>query len=192
MGHKRTDTRYKKQIYFMKDYSKDQYSFGGVLRNTRRGRKARPLSTKCAVHLVFKVDKTKIRKGLRSAIGFQICQKTIKKYAKRFYVKIEQLAICGDHIHILVRLSKRSFGQYFFRVVAGQIAQEFKNIGLWVTDTQGIWKYRPFTRVVLGVRAFLIAKNYVRLNEQEAKGVIFYKKERLRGLTPEEWNLLWK
>ena len=189
MGHTRGVST---QFSIAKKYTKNKYSFGGVLRNTRRGRKSRPLSTRSAIHLVFKVDKTKIRKGLRSLIGFKICQKTIKTYSKRFFVKIEQLAICGDHIHILVRFSKRSLGKYFFRVVAGQIAQEFKNNGLWVTDTQSIWKYRPFTRVVFGAKAFEIAKNYVRLNEQEAKGKIPYRKERLRGLTPEEWKILWR
>lgn len=188
MGHQDFN---KSQLSLTKSHRKNRYAHGGTLRNQRSGRKSRALSTKSAIHLVFKVDKSKIRRGLRSPLGFKICQCAIKKYSKRFFVKIEQLAICGDHIHALIRITKRSFGQYFFRVVAGQIAQEFKKHGLWVTGTQSIWKYRPFTRIVFGQKAFEIAKNYVRLNEKEAQGKIPYRKERLRGLKSEEWKILW-
>lgn len=118
------------QFTFYKAVAKNRFAHGGVLRNLRAGRGARPLSTKSAVHLVFKTDKSKLRKGLRSPVVFQICQRTIKKFSKRFFIKIEQLAICDDHIHALIRLTKRSLGQHFFRVVAGQIAQELGKIGI--------------------------------------------------------------
>lgn len=170
---------------------KTRFTHGGRLRNLRAGRSYRPLSTKCAVHLVFKADKRKLRKGLCSPVGFQLSQIIIRKYAKRFFIKIEQLAICGDHIHALIRISKRSLGQHFFRVVAGQISQEFEKLGLLVTGTRKLWKHRPFTRVVLGAKAFFVAKSYVRLNEKEARGEMPYRKERLRGLKPEEWKKLW-
>lgn len=180
------------QFTFFRAANKNRFTHGGSLRNLRAGRGHRPLSTKSAIHLVFKADKRCLRRGLRSPIVFQICQKTIKKYAKRFLIKIEQLAICGDHIHALVRLTKRSLGQHFFRVVAGQIAQELGKTGLIVTGTRKVWKQRPFTRVVFGEKAFSIAKNYVRLNEKEASGEIPYRKNRLRGLTSLELSaLLW-
>ena len=54
-----------------------------------------------------------------------------------------------------------------------------------------LWKHRPFTRVVKGFKAFRTVMNYVQLNEQEARGVIRYRKERLRGLTEAEWRILW-
>jgi len=113
-----------------------RYNHGGILRQKRRGRKARPLSTREPIHLVFKADNKSYKRGLRSPLGFAISQRILKKYAKRFFVKLEQVAICQDHIHCLVRFSKRSLGQHFFRVVAGQIAQEFQKNGLIkVTDT---------------------------------------------------------
>jgi REP-associated tyrosine transposase len=88
---------------------------------------------------VFKADKQTYKKGLRSPLGFAITQRVLKKYSRRFFVKLEQVAICQDHIHCLVRLSKRSLGQHFFRVVAGQIAQEFQKTGLMkVTGTPGV------------------------------------------------------
>ena len=188
MGHGRS-----KQMFFKgeKIHYKFKDQHGGELRKKRRGRKARPLSTKDPIHLVFKADRTKLKKGFRSPLGFHICNSVIKKYAKRFFVKIDQLSVNGDHIHLIVRLSKRSFGQYFFRVVAGQIAQQFKNNAFWVTDTPSPWKHRPFTRVIRGWKAYNTARNYVILNEKEARGLIPYRKERLKGLKPHEWELLW-
>jgi hypothetical protein len=54
-----------------------------------------------------------------------------------------------------------------------------------------LWKYRPFTRVVFGRRGYMTVQNYIQLNEKEARGEIPYRKERLRGLSMTEWELLW-
>jgi hypothetical protein len=62
----------------------------------------------------------------------------VQKYKFKFYVKVEQLSIQGDHLHLLIRTTRRSNYQSFFRVVAGQIAQQFEKEGLLtlsVTDT---------------------------------------------------------
>jgi REP element-mobilizing transposase RayT len=189
-------------------------SHGGILRNQRQGRGARPLSTKESLHLVFKLNSHRLRhRSLRSAKGFALANRIIKKYAVHFYIKIEQLSIQNDHIHALVRTSRRSLYQNFFRVVAGQIAQQFEREGMFtaqmVTDTydtharihackvngdkkaKSLWKYRPFTRVVRGWKAYKIVRNYIQLNEQEVTGKIPYRKERLRGLSSTEWERLW-
>ena len=192
-----------KQQNFEYSPGKFRYNHGGLLRQKRRGRKARPLSTKQAIHLVFKADRRSLRRGFRSPLGFHICKSVIKRYSKRFFVKIDQAAICNDHIHLLVRFPRRAQGQYFLRVVAGQIAQQFENRGLKVTDTpearagsrkkgRSVWKYRPFSRVVVGFRAYRVCLAYVRLNRKEAQGKIVYKKLRLRGLSSGEWKILWE
>jgi len=190
MGHKQFKKQ-NQQLSFSQSHWKFRYNHGGVLRQKRRGRKARPLSTRAPLHLVFKADRKNLRNGYRSPLGFAICQRILKKYAKRFFVKIEQQAVCNDHIHLLVRFSKRSLGQHFLRVVAGQIAQQLEKNGFLVTDTQSVWKHRPFSRVIQGWRPYLMLKNYVRLNEKEASGVIKYSKQRLKGLSSSDWELLW-
>ena len=195
MGHisKSKSSRQKqKQLSFSKTHWKFRYSHGGTLRNKRRGRGMRPLSTKTALHLVFKANRKNMRRGYRSPLGFHICNSVIKRYAKMFFVKIDQKAICNDHIHMVVRFSKRSLGQHFLRVVSGQIAQQLEKNGFLVTDTQSIWKYRPFSRVVVGLKAYETVMNYVRLNEKEASGEIRYSKQRLRGLSMAEWEILWE
>jgi putative transposase len=172
-----------------------RWAHGGILRQKRRGRRHRPLSTAEPLHCVFKIHRKNSRIGLRSYKAFSLIQKLIKKYSKKFFVKIEQFSIQGDHIHMLVRVPRRSLNHSFFRVLAGQIAQEFIRQRWLVTDTPAegskLWKHRPFSRIVKGWKAYKIVQNYIRLNEKEALGEIPYRKQRLKGLSSTEWRLLW-
>ena len=198
----------KSQTSFLKSTGVHALSHGGSLRNQRKGRGQRPLSCKESLHIVFKLDRRRLRsKSLRAHKPFALSQAILKRYAKKFFIKIEQVSIQGDHIHALVRTSQRSFFHHFFRVTSGQIAQQFQKQGLLVsatykksvTDTPGksatkrkkLWIYRPFSRVVKGFKAYKIVRNYIQLNEQEARGIIKYSKLRLRGLSNEEWEILW-
>ena len=54
-----------------------------------------------------------------------------------------------------------------------------------------LWMYRPFSRVVRGYKTYKVVRNYIQLNEKEALGIIPYKKNRLRGLSLAEWEILW-
>ena len=203
--------------------------YGGELRKKRHGRGQRPLSCKESLHVVFKINRIVLKtQSLRTHQNFKLSREIIQKYADRFFVKIEQISIQGDHVHCLVRTSRRSFFHYFFRVVSGQIAQQFektdklrsviderfKNKSRSVTDTPKnvsnnnrshtvnkqqntvrrklkLWMYRPFSRVVRGYKAYKVVRNYIQLNEKEALGIIPYKKNRLRGLSLAEWEILW-
>lgn len=61
-----------------------------------------------------------------------------------------------------------------------------------VVTKKKLWKYRPFSRVVVGgFRALKMIWDYVQLNEKEALGKISYRKERLRGLSLADWQILW-
>jgi REP element-mobilizing transposase RayT len=123
-------------------------AYGGTLRQTRAGRGARPLSRKHALHLVFKANRNALTRGFRHPKNFALVQELFQKYARHFFVKIEQTSIQGDHIHAKIRCSKRSLFHSFFKVVAGQIAQRVT--ATFQTGYKGprIWKHRPFTRVV--------------------------------------------
>ncbi len=186
---------------------------GGEHRKKRNGRGQRPLSCKESLHVVFKINRIVLKtQSLRTHQNFKLTHEIIQKYADRFFVKIEQISIQGDHIHCLVRTTRRSFFHHFFRVASGQIAQQFEKTDKLrfvvddrfksVTDTlkKGnnlvkrklkLWMYRPFSRVVRGYKNNKIVRNYIQLNEKEALGEITYKKNRLRGLSMAEWEILW-
>lgn len=179
---------------------KHSLTHGGVWRNKKLGRGPRPLSCKEPLHLVLKANKSMLSSGsLRSRQNFITITRIIKKYSIRFHIKIEQVSVQADHIHLLIRATRRYGFHYFFRVIAGQMAQCLVNQGkLRVTDTprsnkqaNKLWKYRPFSRVVRGFRAYQIVRDYIELNEQEALGRIKYQKQRLRGLSMADWQLMW-
>ena len=157
IGHQKS-----KQSSFFHSNWKHQLSHGSSLRKKQLGRGQRPLSTKEPIHVVFKTERLRLRhKSLRAPQSFKQVLKIIEKYAKHFVVKIEQLSVQHDHVHLLIRTSRRRQFHHFFRVVAGQIAQSFEKEGLLVTHTtqtafkavKKLWKYRPFSRVVRGWRA---------------------------------------
>lgn len=187
------------QHSFLKTHWKFAHSHGGTLRQKRLGRKYRPLSKKTPIHLVFKARRELLReKSFRGLRSHRLVHRLIKKYAARFYIRIDQCSIQTDHIHLLVRCSERFLYQAFFRVLAGQIAQRFQKEGLLrfvlnrVTGTQQrLWKYRPFSRIVKSFTALRIVKNYIQLNEQEARGHISYNPRRLAGLSMADWKILW-
>lgn len=216
-----------KQNSFSKAQREHRYKHGGDLRKKRAGRFHRPLSTKAPHHIVFKVNKLTLKhQSLRSIQGFSLSQFIIRKYAKKFFVKIEQLTIQNDHIHMMVRSSRRSLLLHFFRVVAGQIAQQFQKEGLLrfvqrighivkptstrltslakkVTDTPkmmrapvkrklSLWKHRPFSHLIKGYKAYRTVRDYIQLNEKEVTGTIPYRKERLKGLTKKDREMLWQ
>ena len=187
------------QRSFLKTHGKFQHSHGGTLRQKRLGRKFRPLSKKAPIHLVFKAHRKLLKENsFRGTRSFLLIQRLIKRYAARFYIRIEQCSIQADHIHLLVRCSERFFYQAFFRVLAGQIAQCLQKENLLklilseVTDTpQKLWMYRPFSRIVKSYKGLRIVKNYIQLNEQEARGRIRYNPRRLAGLSLQDWKILW-
>ena len=212
IGHHRKNSS--KQGSFFNSSGVHNLSHGGELRKKKKGRGPRPLSGKEPLHAVFKVVQYQLRqKSLRTPQSFKLILEIIEKYAKHFAVKIEQLSVQKDHIHLLIRSSRRKHYHHFFRVVAGQIAQRFEkegllfgapavensivkpapraNINLKVTHTPKLWKYRPFSRVVRGWKSYTDARDYIQLNEQEAQGIIKYQKKRLRGLSSSDWQLLW-
>lgn len=195
--------RKSKQLAFIKRDWMHEFNHGGKLRNQRSGRRVRPLACKESLHVVFKINKDALKQlSLRSIQTQRLVNSLILKYSKKFFIKIEQISIQNDHIHLLIRTSKRSLFHYFFRVVAGQMAQQLKKEGLIsktnVTDTQKnplrklkLWKYRPFTRIVKSYKAYKVVKDYIQLNIKEAQGLIKYQKMRLKGLSMSEWSILW-
>lgn len=179
---------------------------GGELRKKRSGRKARWLKPKKPLHLVLRANNECIKTGFRSYKRYFIILKLMERYSRMFHIKIEQFSIQYNHIHLLIRTTRRSHYQDFFRVFAGQIAQVLEKEGLLnlavektkrrkVTGTPQwaklrLWKFRPFTRVLAGWKAFKVVREYIQLNELEGLKIIPHRSTRLKGLSTHEWELI--
>jgi REP element-mobilizing transposase RayT len=177
----------------------NQYSFfkktrgehGGMHALGRR-RSRRPLNIKNPVHLTFRSD---LAKGRRSLLKHRDkIDRILRKFSRRFEVRVYEKAICGNHIHLCVKASTRRDLQFFFRVVAGQIAQEIlREFPLQRHESKAFvslpggtpyhwknqrtfWSLLAWTRIVAWGRDFRAVCRYVVQNAKEALGLIPYKK----------------
>ncbi len=139
----------------------------------------RPLDSKLPIHLVLRARKS----GMRSPKALAQVQQAIQRAAKRHGVKIFEQANVGNHIHLLIKITRRARWNGFIREITGRIAQLMKGLGFGEIG-QSFWLNRPFTRVVRGwKKAFQIARDYVYLNQLEAEGWISRKETKnLRDL----------
>ena len=184
-------------------YFKHSLSYGGELRKKRKGRGARPLSSKEPIHLVLKGTLAQKQWSFRLPRNHQIVHALIYKFSKLYGIRIDQKAVHFDHIHFVLRVPNRTLYKRFIRRLSGAIA-------VLVTDGGPVgagrvaggkkslkdrgfkfFKHRPFSRVIRGWRAYQQALAYVKLNEQEAMGNIPVRDRRLKDLEPHEYCWVW-
>ncbi len=110
-----------------------QMSFGGSLALGKR-KAARPLSFKRSIHLVLKASNHIHLLRRRSA-----AEDIVNRFSKRFGIKIYQIAVHSDHLHIHVKLNKRILYCRWIRAITSQLACQIKGLK---------WSLLPFTRVV--------------------------------------------
>lgn len=155
-----------RQLKLFKDEEK---AYGGVLRKVLKGRGARPLATKSTMHLVLRSSRAK--GPWRFQANRNKWLPIVRKFAQKYGVKILGHGDPGNHIHLHVQLSNRHAYKRFIRAVTSAIAMAITGASRWKKINFKFWDYRPFTRVVIGRRGFLAARDYVLINKLEAQGV---------------------
>ena len=164
---------------------KKQLSFGGSLLKHSHAKVARPLSSKQALHIVLRSD---FAQGERSLLKHErVIRNMLLKQGRRHGVKVYRVANAGNHLHLLVRFTKRRGLQNFLRGSCGLIARKVlgaergqakkskssspRNTNLIPTSPR-FWSQRPFTRIVSWGRDFDSVLAYVKLNSLEALGFL--------------------
>lgn len=187
-----------KQLSFPLPSAKKEH--GGSLAVGKR-RSRRSLSVKHAHHITLKSN---LATGGRCLLKHQsVIKRILYKAAQRFNVKVYELAIAGNHVHVLVKARSRLGMQNFFRVFAGHTAQEILKIcplpcrgegapgrsSGALANTEGgapertpcqknqrrFWGYLIYSRILTWGREFRIVKAYIIQNLLEVLGVIAYK-----------------
>jgi len=159
-----------KQLYLL---NQSQLKFyGGTLLKGRRKSK-RPLSKKHPLHLVVRSEKAK---GRASFFYFKKdIEYFIKKHGRRFGVKIYQVAIQSNHLHLVLRIHNRKLYGKFISAVTGAIAHRVcRGAGL-EKQNRSFWQARPFTRILNWGRDYKQTLSYLTRNTLEALGFIPYK-----------------
>ena len=155
-----------KQLEFnTKEFKKPGDTFGGSLLKGNPKSK-RPLDSRFSTLVTLRA----VQGGMRSLKTMAPVDRMVYQIARKHGVRIYQYSNVGNHLHILVILSRVSRWAGFIRELTGQIAQLMKT---YLNLKAAFWLYRPHTRIVRGwKKAYRIAKDYVYLNELEAEGHI--------------------
>ncbi|HAG90930.1 MAG TPA: hypothetical protein DCL41_03620, partial [Bdellovibrionales bacterium] len=123
---------------------------GGSLQNSRKEK--RVLSKNRPIHLVLKARKRTLFEN-RDFIN-----RTLKRQVRTFNHKILSWSVQKNHIHILLRIYDRKSYVRFIRAFTGLIARKLG---------RGIWKFRPYSRVLSWGREIENVSNYIFRNEME-------------------------
>jgi REP element-mobilizing transposase RayT len=163
-----------KQLAF---FEKRQRFFGGCILRSHP-KEARPLSTKEALHVVLKSEWAIGPTSLLNHSDF--VDKLIRHWAKKCGVEIYQLVNVGNHLHLVVRLTKLTLYPKFIRTITALIARHVGQkhrgpVRSSKTDTAEqeshfqFWLARPYTRIVAWGKDWENILKYMRKNRQDAQ-----------------------
>jgi REP element-mobilizing transposase RayT len=107
----------KKQIDMFK---KGANAYGGELRNRRKGRGQRAISTKHSMHLVLRSSLAKGVWNLRRHDNK--IKNTTKKYTDKYGVRLISLANVGNHLHMQIQLTNRHTYAPFIKALTSALA----------------------------------------------------------------------
>jgi REP element-mobilizing transposase RayT len=172
-----------KQLNLIKN-SRNSTEHGGSAAIGKR-KSQRSLSIKRPIHLVLKSHRAV---GKRNLLRHRtLIENVLRKAQRRFHIRIYEMAIVSNHIHLLVKGYSRTDLQNFFRVAAGHIAQQIlklhpltdkeslKTGGAQGKEENKFWISRIYSRLVTWGREYQIVQRYVVQNALEALGIIPYK-----------------
>lgn len=180
-----------KQQNLFKTTGNRKFFGGSLLIGRRKG--ARPISQGQALHLVLKSQWATATDKFTTRTNRPAIEEIINSAAKRYGIRIYQYAICGNHIHLMIRSKRRWLYRAFIAVVTGLVAQqvmqrqsfkvfmntkrkEFAGEGVPAQEKgQAFWQHRPFSRIVNWGRDYRNCLRYLTKNTLEALGFIQYK-----------------
>lgn len=156
------------QIKLFKDEPK---SYGGDLLKTRKGRRGgRPLDTKNSMHLVLRSSHAKGPWSFRVSENSKKISRILRKFGVRYGVQILSVANVGNHLHLHIQLGSRFGYKPFIRAITSAIAMATTGMSRWNKLKIKFWDLRPFSRVVIGRKAWEYLTKYIRINQLEGMG----------------------
>ncbi len=189
---KKTQKISNKQFSFLPRSKKEH---GGSLAVGRR-RSYRPMSSRHSLHVTLK---SKHAIGGRCLFKHKkMILRMMRKSSRLFQVKVYNYAICGNHLHLLIKGPDRLSLQNFFRVFAGHTAQNILKIAplkptgggapsssqnerrneegkeACAKNQRKFWSFLVYSRVVTWGREFKTVSSYIDRNVLETLNIIAY------------------
>ena len=118
------------------------------------------------MHLVMRSSKAKGEWSFLRPKNKKRVKEIAFHHSKKYGVQIFSLANVGNHLHIHLKLSNRYSYRPFIRAISAAIAMAITGASRWSplkkSAKDRFWDYRPFTRIVVGFRALLGLRDYIR------------------------------
>lgn len=146
---------------------------GGAFQRTRYGRsRPRPLSSQASVHLTLRSSRAKGPWSFRMPQHVERIQKLTAKFTHKYGIRLHSMANVGNHLHLHLQLGHRQNYAPFIRALTAAIAMAVSGKSRWKKSQGKFWDQRPFTRLVVGKRAFLRLQDYIEINVLEGYGAL--------------------
>lgn len=172
----------------LKLFKTESKAYGGILLKTRKGRSTpRPISTRHTMHLVLRSSKATGAMSFRAPKNRRRVAEIVNKFTTKYAVKVISFANVGNHLHFHLKFANRQTYRPFIRAMTAAIAMAITGRNRWthtkLDENQAkkrkgamgsypwkFWDYRPFTRIVIGLRDLLGITDYLRINQLEGLG----------------------
>lgn len=149
-------------------------AYGGTLLKTRKGRsRGRPLAVKNSMHLILRSSLATGDWSFRRSANRKKIEAIFKKFSQKYAVRLISIANVGNHLHLEIQLTNRFTFKPFIRATTAAIAMAVTGRNRWTaakTKAVKFWDYRPYTRVIIGFKALLGLRDYIRINQLEGYG----------------------
>jgi len=134
---------------------------------------ARPIDLRTPLHVVLRSARARESWSLRKQQNARRVERTLRRFAKRYGLRVYRFANAGNHLHILIKSRCRLGVQNFLRAFAGVTARLVTGArkGLAVGP---FWDFLSYSRIVRWGRDFRGVRAYVARNELEAMGRVPY------------------
>jgi REP element-mobilizing transposase RayT len=155
-------------------FPKKSKSYGGKLLNKYKNRlSGRPLSTSKSMHLILRSSKAIGDKSFKTTENSKEIKRLVDHFSKKNGIYIHSLANVGNHLHFHLKITNRTGYYRFIRALTAAIAMFVSGRNRWTAtkDKQKFWDYRPFTRIVVGLKDFVGMQDYIQFNQLEGLGL---------------------
>ena len=157
------------QIKMLKDQPK---AYGGTLLNKRKARlESRPIDTKNTMHLVLRSTQAEGEWSFARKENREKISQIVGRFSEKYAVEVLSIANVGNHLHFQIKLSTRHTYKKFIRALSSAIVMAVTGASRMKKLEKPFWDYRPFTRVVVGHRAVLSLRDYIKINQLEGQSV---------------------
>jgi REP element-mobilizing transposase RayT len=142
--------------------------FGGALLKKSHAKSARPFRKNNPIHIVLRSTKAQGKNSFFNHSKW--IDRQIKEMSRACGVKIERYENVGNHLHILLRATRRESFRAFLRGITSTIARKITGAKKGLQKSQKFWDALPFSRLIKGHSAYKIMQEYLNKNRIEAIG----------------------